>query len=334
MAAIRVSAPSSPPPKKNDISSTASSAFAVSGATGATAAAASPAIRAAPSASPMNSRTRLSTAATAARACGSRDGLVGLLQVLRRGGPGRERLGDAELEQDLDALLGRGRLLERAAQVGDGALRRPAADGVAARALEQLRGPGRAAAGREQELRGDLLDRRAGLAQHLCGALVLELSLRGRELVVDGVADERVHEAERRLGPDDLRADQLARGGGHRALVGARQGGDAREVRALAEHGGGPGDRAGVVRQAREPQQHGAGDGARADGPHDRGLVGAGLHALGLERAQELAQQQRVAAGRLVAGGAEAGVGVVAEPLAHERRRPPRRSAGRGAAGA
>ena len=56
----------------------------------------------------------------------------------------------------------------------------------------------------------------------------------------------------------------------------------------------------------------------------------SGLHAVGLERGQQLAQEQRVAAGRLVAGGAERLVGLRAEPLAHERRARPRRSAAPG----
>ncbi len=137
--------------------------------------------------------------------------LADLEQVLRRRRAVRQHLGDAEGEQHLGALLRRGRLLERAAQVGHGALRRAAAHGVAPRPLQQLRGPGGAAARREQQLRRDLLDVRARLAEHLRRALVLQLALGGRELVVDGVAHERVDEAERRLGADDLRADELAR---------------------------------------------------------------------------------------------------------------------------
>ena len=69
----------------------------------------------------------------------------------------------------------------------------------------------------------DLLDPGAGLAQHFRRALVLELALGRRQLVVDRIADERVHEAQRRLGAQDLGADELAGGrrdgplGRHRA---------------------------------------------------------------------------------------------------------------------
>ena len=138
--------------------------------------------------------------------------------------------------------------------------------------------------------------------------------------MVDGVAHERVDEAGRRLGPDDLGADQLARGRRDRTLVDPGERGDAGQVGALAQHRGGARHRAGVVREAGEPQQHRARHRARADRADDRRLLGDGLHALRLERAQELAQQQRVAAGGGMAGGAERGLGGVAEPLAHERR--------------
>ena len=103
--------------------------------------------------------------------------------------------------------------------------------------------------------------------------------------------------------------------------------GDRGQVGALAEHGDGARDRRGLARQAREPQQHGARDGARADRAHDVGVRGVGLDRVGLERVQQLAHEQRVAAGGPVAGLAERAVGLGAEPAGDElRRRPPRDS--------
>ena len=127
-----------------------------------------------------------------------------------------------------------------------------------------------------------------------------------------------MNEAERRLRAQDLGPDQLAGRRGRRALVAAGQRRDRPERRALPEHRRRARDGAGVGRQPREPQQHGARDRARADRAHHAGLPAPRLHALGLERAEQLAQQQRVAAGRLVAGGAERRVGAGAEALAHE----------------
>ena len=53
---------------------------------------------------------------------------------------------------------------------------------------------------------------------------------------------------------------------------------------------------------------------------HHLDVRGVGRDAVGLERREQLAQQQRVAAGRAGAGGAEALVGVVAEPRARPAR--------------
>ena len=76
----------------------------------------------------------------------------------------------------------------------------------------------------------------------------------------------------------------------------------------------------GLGRQPRQPQQHRAGDRARPDRAHDRGLVGAGPHALALER--------RAAAGAAAAGcrrslrdrpAQKTGSALGAEALAHQR---------------
>ena len=92
--------------------------------------------------------------------------------------------------------------------------------------------------------------------------------------MVDGVADERVHEAGRRLRAQDLGAGER----GHRArdlrLVEAGDAGDGGQVRALAQHRDGAGDGRGLAGEPGEPQQDGARDGARADRAHDVGVGG------------------------------------------------------------
>ena len=191
--------------------------------------------------------------------------------------------------------------------------------------MQQPRGVGVAAPRRVHELAGDLVQRRAGVAQDARGARVQQLALAERQAVVDGVADQRVHEPGRRLGAQDLGARERR----HRARdLGLVEPGDARhrrQVGALAEHGDRAGDGGRLAGQPREPQQHGARDGARADRAHHVGVRGVGLDRFGLERVQELADEQRVAAGGAMAGLAEQPVGLGAEPFApRARRRRPR----------
>ena len=144
-------------------------------------------------------------------------------------------------------------------------------------------------------------------------------ALAGRELAVDRVAHERVDEAQRRVGPQDLRAGQLARRGRDGLLLESGERRHGGHLGVLAQHADRARDRDGVAREAAEADEHRARRGAGPDRAHDRGVGGDGLDALGLERSQELAEQQRVAAGRGVAGVAERGLGRLAEPLAHQR---------------
>ena len=135
------------------------------------------------------------------------------------------------------------RLLERAPQVRDAALRRAAPDGRAARLAQLLGHPLLPAPRRGEQVRRDLLGRRARVEQHARGPLVLELALAERQLLVDGVAHERVDEAERRLAAQDLRPRQRAGGVGDARLVEPGQRRDGRQRGALGEHGDRAGDR-------------------------------------------------------------------------------------------
>ncbi|HEV2771330.1 MAG TPA: hypothetical protein VGV57_00645 [Thermoleophilaceae bacterium] len=117
-----------------------------------------------------------------------------------------------------------------------------------------------------------------------------DLELSGREIAVDGLADERVHEAERRLGPQDIGLDERAGGAG--GLL-DRQVGERPHLghgRSVPEHGRRAGNRDRLGRQTGEPQRHGAPGRARTE-RIDQGYVG-GLrtHALRTQRAEELVQ--------------------------------------------
>ncbi len=226
---------------------------------------------------------------------------VGLPQVRGGGRPADERLHAAELQQQLRTLGRRRRLLQRALQVGDRALGGAAPPGGPGGVAKRLDDPRLVVAQRMQELGGDGVHVRTGLAQRAGGPQVGELPLGRRQLAVHGVVHERVDEAERRLRPQDLG------GGEDRHGICDLAGGTAGErrddpgVRALAQQCDGPRDRDRRRPEPPQPQQHRARDGARPDLADHAGRVGVGPHALGVERAQQLPQEQRVAAGAAVA---------------------------------
>jgi hypothetical protein len=230
----------------------------------------------------------------------------------------RAGLDQPELVEEHGAAVGGRRLLEGAAQVGHGAVGRAPADGGTSGAPEQVHHPVLAARRRHQELRRDVVGRGAHVEQHPRRTCVLELALARRQLAVDGVADERVHEVERGLGAEDVGAREGGDLLGRLGLVELRVHGHGPQLRALAEHRHRARDRPRGARQAREAQQHRARDRARADLADHVDVAGIGLDPLGLERADELAEQQRVAAGRLHAGGLEALVRLRPEPREHQ----------------
>jgi hypothetical protein len=245
--------------------------------------------------------------------------LVGKREVLdrqRRVGLGG---GQAGVEVQRRAQVGRRRLLQRTLQVDQRVLGPAAADRLAGGRAQQLDRRGVAAARRRHELGGDLLVGGVGGGEHGGGAAVLELALAGRDVEVDGVAHERVHEAERGVGPQDVGTRQVAGRTRDGVLGEPGERGDHRQLGALAEHRHGARDRGGLLVQAREAQQHGAGDRARADAADGRGTRGRRPHPVLVQRRQHVPEQQRVATRGLQAGGDEAGVGV-AEPVVDEVR--------------
>ena len=184
---------------------------------------------------------------------------------------------------------------------------------------EHVRDPLLSPARHREQVSRHLVGRRACVAERLGRMRVHQLTLGRGQLVVDGVADERVHEAERRLVAEDLRAGERRGLSRHLLLGKLGQGGDGGEVGALAEHGDCARHTHGLFRKPREPDEDGPRNGARADVRHHLDARGVGRDAVGLERREQLAQQQRVAARHAGARGAEALVGVLPEPGAHHR---------------
>ena len=245
--------------------------------------------------------------------------VVGEPQVLDRQRRVHLGGGDAELEVQPAAQLGRRRLLQGALQVGHRAVGTAALRGLAGGGAQELDGGAVAAARGVQDLGGDLLGRRVRARQHVGGAAVPELALAGRDVEVDDVADQRMREAQRRLGAQDVRSRELAGGARDGLLVEPGERGDGRQARALAQHGDSARHGHRVGRQPRQAQQDGPRHGARADLAHGGRAARAGRHAVLLERREQVTQQQRVAARRLPAGGGEARIGQ-AEPLASPAR--------------
>ena len=143
------------------------------------------------------------------------------------------------------------RLVERALEVGDAALGRAALDGGPARLAQLLDHPLLPAPRRGEQVRRDLLGGRAGVEQHARRALVLQLALAERQLLVDGVADQRVDEGDRRLAAQDLGPREHAGGVGDARLGEPGQRGDGGQRGALGQHGDGAGDRDRVHREPR-----------------------------------------------------------------------------------
>jgi hypothetical protein len=116
------------------------------------------------------------------------------------------------------------------------------------RGLAQQRGDPRFGAARHrQQVGGDLLRRSADADQDARGALMLELALGRREVVVDAVSHERMHEVQRHLGAQDLGADQRPRRVGHPSVVEPGEAGGDRQPGPGAEHRHGAGNRERVI---------------------------------------------------------------------------------------
>ena len=159
-------------------------------------------------------------------------------------------------------------------------------------------------------MRRDGLGRRATPEQPRGGGGVRCLALGPREVVIDGVADERVHERQR-LALEQVGRGQCVRRGDD--VVHAGQRGDVGGRRAVAQHRDGPGHLQRVTRQPGEAGDDRLGDGAGADLVHARDAVGVRCDLLVAQEADELARQQRVAARRLLARGREGRVRLAEE---------------------
>ncbi len=212
-------------------------------------------------------------------------------------------LRDPQLEQQL-GILREARLGERAPKLRQRGRDRPAP-------LRDLRGlaqrrdhPRLADRIAERKVRGHCGRLRAAFVQQARGRRVPAGPRRRRDRVVDGVAEQRVHEAEARTRLQDPGLGQEI--GGRRGGVGIepRQRGGVVEGRGTEQRRR-PRQLPGRVPQPRQTAEDGAPDRGRVEGT-DAGGVG---HLLAHRLLEQLAQQEGVAAAGLEAGLGEARVG-------------------------
>jgi hypothetical protein len=139
---------------------------------------------------------------------------------------------------------------------------------------------------------------------------------RGQRLI-DRRPDQRVDEPKRRLGAQNIHPGQRDRRLGGGLVLQARQLGCLVRLGFVAQDRHRPRQPGRLRRQPREAHRHGARPGSRAQLTQAGHVLVGGGQALGGDRVDQLAQQQRIAARLLVAGGAEAVVGV-GQALAHQ----------------
>ena len=191
----------------------------------------------------------------------------------------------------------RRRLLERAPQIGDGGVGRAARHRLAGGVAQPVAHPrGAARLGREQ-VRADALGGAVLLGEHARREPVTFRPGGRRQLLVDGAADDRVHEPQSaRVGQDAPGAQRVGGRGGLAVVETGEPGGVAHEP-AVAHDRGRAGQLLRRPREAREPCAHRRDDALRGGAEHVAGALGARV----AQRVGELAQEERVAAGQLVA---------------------------------
>ena len=245
---------------------------------------------------------------------------VRLAEVLRGEGVVDEALGEAEPVEEIGAHGVLERLLGSAAEVGGGGVGIPLRERAVRGLAEGRHREVDRARPREQQVRRDLLGRRVGLGEELGGRRVLVLALGAVQVRVDRGAEDRMHEGKVALDAEQAVSgerrgrvrSELAVDTGERCRVG--------EPHVVAEHGDRLRERGRLDRQARQPKADRARDGFGADLVHALRVLRLRGDALARERVEERSEEQRVAAGRLVARVRELDVDVARKRLANQRR--------------
>ena len=186
------------------------------------------------------------------------DQLVGRLQVIGCVVPAHANLGGAELEQQAGPLLRGGRLCQRTPQVGNRVLGSAACAGAAG-GLAEGRNSARVGSGSTvQQVCSDELGLRACLRQQLRRPGVPAVTLERCERLVDRAAEQRMDEAERPVGLQNVHARERLRSLECGRVVQAGQRDCESRFDVVAEDGDRPGERRRLGRKVGE---------AKSDGP-------------------------------------------------------------------
>jgi len=243
-----------------------------------------------------------------------------LAQPLGPGRPAGERVGAAEVDQQLGAQLARRRLVERARQVAGGDVGRAAAQRAPAGALQAVDDPRLAGRERVQQVRRGPLEAALAAAPQQVRGLVVELGPLGRrDPEVDRLRDDRVDEAELRGRSQHVGAGQLVGGGARLRRRQPGERGGLRQRRVVAEHRDGARERRGAGRQPLQPPGRRALDRRRPERGQPAGVGARRPQLRQLQLGDQLPREEGVALRRLPAGGAEGVVGV-RQRGPHERR--------------
>ena len=158
----------------------------------------------------------------------------------------------------------------------------------------------------------------AGIEQQPCRPGMCALALGRRQRLIHGGADHRMHEPQRRVRTQHLDSRQSA--GRLRRGAGIETGELAREPRIsiVAQHRDRLRQARRLARKAGEANRHRAGSRPRRDQMHTRCVGGDRREALGCDGMHQLTQEQRVAAGLLMAGHAERMLGLRRRALAQQ----------------
>ena len=231
-------------------------------------------------------------------------------QVLRCVQTAGGGLGQPQAPEQPAPLVVRRRLVERAAEVSGRHVGRAHVQRGGGGTAQRRHAPCIGGRLGGEQVRGLVFEAHPVTLEKPRGAPVHQRALRSRYVFVHGGTDERMHELERSAERQDVGSGERIGRRGCRRVLDVRERGRPRDGRERLEHGRGAHERPGVLRQPAQPQQHDARDGLGAHLLDPDGRGRGRRDAVGGELADELVEEERVAARRRVTGAAEGLVGI------------------------
>ncbi len=245
----------------------------------------------------------------------------------------RPPLHKAELDEQLRPRSGIDLLVERAGEIPDRGLGRALGERALGRLAERRDHEGVGLRGDVEEVRRRTLRQRAGAEKQFSGRAVRDVPLNDIERLVDGAADDRVEELERILPPEQIKPNE---DGGRRTKLACFHAGESGRVAQLgpvAEDRGRADEGQRLWRQAREAKTDRARHAPCSDFEQTGHLLASRAGSFPCNRVQHRADEERIAAGRRLEGGAESLVRLQTVQLARkhgDRGNPERPGANRG----